>query len=107
MFEAGRMDLTESEREAIALALADALMPYGRDFDAEDAARLLTARLSALLAARGQRGYHEGWKMRAGEEFWQDDAECTCGHFYDDHVGEECKFYGCGCGAIKEEPDHA
>lgn len=64
--EAGRVSLTESEREAIALALADTLMPYGRAFDPADAARLLEARLSVLLAVRGERGYHEGWAARAG-----------------------------------------
>lgn len=64
--EAGRVALTDAEREAIALALADALTPYGRDFNPEDAARLLEARLSVLLAARGERGFHEGWKVRSG-----------------------------------------
>jgi hypothetical protein len=34
--------------------------------------------------------------MFAGDPY----DECTCGHLYDDHVGEACGFYGCGCGVV-------
>lgn len=52
--------LTPGERERIALALGDALMPYGRDFNPEDAARLLEARLSMLLGEARDDGYARG-----------------------------------------------
>jgi len=83
--EAGRVSLTAGEREAIALTLADALTPYGMDFDPAYAARLIEARLSVLLAVRGERGYHEGWAARAGI-CGAPDCERTPGHMGAHHA---------------------
>lgn len=85
--DAGRVALTDSEREAIALALSDALVPYGRPyFEAAEAARLLEARLSVLLAARGERGYHEAWALRGGLTCNAPDCRRTPGHMGPHHA---------------------
>jgi hypothetical protein len=65
---ANSVDLRDDEREWIGFMLADALMPYGKDFDPAEAARIIEGRIGALLAARGERGYRQGWTARADNE---------------------------------------
>lgn len=97
-------DLTSDEREWIADTIADVFTPYGRNFNAEDGARLLEARLSTLLRRARDEARDEALLEAGVKEAWQLARAWDEGHRTPQQLGDDncrCDAWSsdeCGCG---------